>query len=77
MRYFELNNDKNLTYQNLWNVISDQRKFVVLNEYIRKKKVEKSVIEVSVLGNYKIKGKLNPINKQMEGKLKLKGKSMT
>ena len=40
MRYFELNNDKNLTYQNLWNVISDQRKFVVLNEYIRKKKVE-------------------------------------
>ena len=40
MRYFELNNDKNLTYQNLWNIISDQRKFVVLNEYIRKKKVE-------------------------------------
>ena len=47
-------------------------------EWVHKKKESwKSVIEVSVLGNYKIKGKLNPINKQMEGKLKLKGKSMT
>lgn len=54
---------KNLTDQNLWNVISDQRKFIVLNEYIRKKESWKSMIEVSVLGSYKIKGKSNPVNK--------------
>ena len=61
MRYFELNNDKNLAYQNLWNVISDQK--VSFKRVHTKKESWKSMIEVSVLGNYKIKGKLNPINK--------------
>lgn len=61
MRYFELNNDKNLAYQNLWNVISDQKDS--FKRVHKKKESWKSMIEVSVLGNYKIKGKLNPINK--------------
>lgn len=33
------------------------------------------MIELSILGNYKVKSKLNP--KYMEGKIKLKHKSMT
>ena len=63
MRYFELNNDKNLEYQNLWNVISDQKEVYSFKRVHKKKESWKSMIEVSVLGNYKIKGKLNPINK--------------
>lgn len=60
MRYFELNNDKNLTDQNLWNIISDQRE-VYSFKWVHKN--WESMIEVSVLGSYKIKGKSNPVNK--------------
>lgn len=63
MRYFELSNDKNLTDQNLWNVISDQREVYSFKWVHKKKESWKSMIEVSVLGSYKIKGKSNPVNK--------------
>ena len=37
MRYFELNNDKNLAYQNLWNVISDQKEVYSFKRVHKKK----------------------------------------
>lgn len=40
MRYFELNCSKNLAYQNLRMPFLTTEKFIVLNEYIRKRKVE-------------------------------------
>ena len=75
MRHSDLNNNKNLVYQNLWNAVSDQREIYSFKWIYSKKEGWKSMIEVSILGNYKIKSKLNP--KYMEGKIKLKQKSMT
>lgn len=45
-KVFELNENKNMANQNLWDVVKDvlQRKWITLNAYIRKKrKVEKSM----------------------------------
>ena len=47
-KYFEMNENENTAYQNLWNATKAvlKRKFVALNTYVRKKKYLKSISSV-------------------------------
>lgn len=58
----KLSNDKKFDRSKLGNVISDQN-IVYISKYNTRKESWKSMIEVSVLGSYKIKGKSNSVNK--------------
>lgn len=47
-KHFEMNENENTAYQNLWNATKAvlKRKFVALNTYVRKKKYLKSISSV-------------------------------